>query len=61
MTSNVISREELLEEAYHIADAQGVSALSVRSLARASHVSVGTIYNHFSSKDELTTATIELY
>ena len=42
MTSNVISREELLEEAYRIADAQGVSALSIRSLARASHVSVGT-------------------
>lgn len=61
MTSNVISREELLEEAYRIADTQGVSALSIRSLARASHVSVGTIYNHFSSKDELTTSTIELY
>ena len=61
MTSNAISREELLEEAYRIADTQGVSALSIRSLARASHVSVGTIYNHFSSKDELTTSTIELY
>lgn len=61
MAANVITREELLDEAYRIADADGVAALSIRALARACHVSVGTIYNHFSSKDELTTATIELY
>lgn len=61
MASSVISRDELLEEAYRIADAQGLSALSVRSLAQACHVSVGTIYNHFASKDKLTTATIELF
>ena len=61
MASSVISRDELLEEAYRIADAQGLSALSIRSLAQACHVSVGTIYNHFASKDQLTTATIELF
>lgn len=61
MASSVISHDELLEEAYRIADAQGLSALSVRSLAQACHVSVGTIYNHFASKDKLTTATIELF
>ena len=61
MASSVISRDELLEEAYRIADAQGLSALSVRSLAQACHVSVGTIYNHLASKDKLTTATIELF
>lgn len=61
MASSVISRDELLEEAYRIADAQGLSALSIRSLAQACHVSVGTIYNHFASKDKLTTATIELF
>lgn len=61
MAANVITREELLDEAYRIADADGVAALSIRALAQVCHVSVGTIYNHFSSKDELTTATIELY
>lgn len=61
MASSVISRDELLEEAYRIADAQGLSALSIRSLAQVCHVSVGTIYNHFASKDKLTTATIELF
>lgn len=33
MASSVISRDELLEEAYRIADSQGLSALSIRSLA----------------------------
>lgn len=61
MTADVAMRDKLLEEAYRIADAEGLSALTVRRLARASHVSVGTVYNHFSSKDELTTAVIELY
>ncbi len=61
MASSVISRDELLEEAYRIADTRGLSALSVRSLAQVCHVSVGTIYNHFASKDKLTTATIELF
>ena len=37
------------------------SALSVRGLANATGVSMGTVYRHFSAKDELTTATIQLY
>lgn len=61
MATSVVTRDELLEEAYRIADEEGLTALSVRRLAEACHVSVGTVYNHFSSKDELTTATIELY
>ncbi len=61
MASSAITRGELLEGAYRISDTHGLAALSVRSLAQACNVSVGTIYNHFSSKDELTTAVIELY
>ena len=60
MASSTITREELLEAAYRISDSYGLSALSVRSLAQTCKVSVGSIYNHFSSKDELTTAVIEL-
>lgn len=61
MDQSIVSREELLENAYHIAEKNGVSALSVRGLANATGVSVGTVYRHFSAKDELTTATIQLY
>lgn len=61
MAQSIVSREELLENAYRIAERNGVSALSVRGLANATGVSVGTVYRHFSAKDELTTATIQLY
>lgn len=61
MAQSIVSREELLENAYRIAERNGVSALSVRGLADATGVSVGTVYRHFSAKDELTTATIQLY
>lgn len=56
-----VSREKLLGCAYDIADKYGLAALSVRGLASECGVSVGTIYNHFPSKTELTTATAELY
>ena len=61
MAQSIVSREELLENAYQIAEKNGVSALSVRGLAQAAGVSVGTVYRHFSAMDELTTATIQLY
>ena len=61
MAQSIVSRDELLENAYRIAEKNGVSALSVRGLANATGVSVGTVYRHFSAKDELTTATIQLY
>ena len=61
MAQGLVSRDELLENAYQIAERNGVSALSVRGLANATGVSVGTVYRHFSAKDELTTATIQLY
>ena len=53
MAQSIVSREELLENAYQIAERNGVSALSVRGLANAAGVSVGTVYRHFLAKDEL--------
>ena len=61
MAQSIISKEELLENAYEIAEEGGVSALSIRGLATKSGVSVGTVYRFFAAKDELTIATIELY
>lgn len=56
-----ISREELLAHAYDTAEKYGLASLSIRGLATECDVSVGTIYNYFSSKTELTTATAELF
>ena len=61
MAQSIVSREELLENAYRITEKSGVSELSMRGLANATGVSAGTVYRHFSAKDELTTATIQLY
>lgn len=61
MAQSIVSKEELLENAYEIAEEGGISALSIRGLATKSGVSVGTVYRFFAAKDELTIATIELY
>lgn len=61
MTETVTTRDALLEAAFHIAGEHGLAALSVRGLARACGVSVGTVYNYFPSKADLTVAAAELF
>lgn len=61
MKTPAVTREVLLASAYAIADAHGVAALSIRGLAKECGVSVGTIYNYFQDKGELTTATTALF
>ena len=46
-------RERLLEEAKRQVMEQGYSAMTIRSVASACGVGVGTVYNYFPSKDML--------
>lgn len=46
-------RERLLDEAREVLLAKGLDALSVRDVAAACNVAAGTVYNYFSSKEEL--------
>ena len=46
-------REKLLDEAKYQVMEQGYSAMTIRSVASACGVGVGTVYNYFSSKDML--------
>lgn len=46
-------REKLLEEAKRQVMEQGYSAMTIRSVASACGVGVGTVYNYFPSKDIL--------
>lgn len=55
----ITSREAILKVCREIVSRQGLSALSMRSLAGACHVSVGSLYNYFAGKDELLIAAIE--
>lgn len=57
----VIDREKLVDEAYAIASREGVSALSVRKVAAACGIAVGSVYVYFPTKAELTAAVLKRF
>lgn len=48
-----IDRRVIADAAYELAAREGLSRLGMRRIAETCGVSVGTIYNHFPTKDEL--------
>lgn len=54
MKKRVISKEYLLEIAHTIALEQGPESLSIRNVAKKANVSIGSVYNYFESKEDLT-------
>lgn len=61
MSRRATSREALLETAYGIAGARGLASLSIRALACEGGVAVGTVYNYFPAKEDLTAAVAQRY
>ena len=59
MNTVVTSKEEILKTSRELIQQQGWSAINIRSVAAACGVSVGSIYNYFSSKAQLVAATVE--
>lgn len=59
MNTVVTSKEEILKTSRELLRQQGWSAVNIRSVATACDVSVGSIYNYFSSKTELVGAIVE--
>ena len=59
MNTVVTSKEEILKTSRELIQNQGWSAVSIRSVATACGVSVGSIYNYFDSKADLVGATVE--
>lgn len=59
MNTVVTSKEEILEASRELIRQQGWSAVSIRSVAAACGVSVGSIYNYFDSKTALVSAAVE--
>lgn len=59
MNTVVTSREEILKVSRELIRRQGWSAVSIRSVAAACGVSVGSIYNYFDSKAALMGAAVE--
>jgi len=52
----VIDKDKLIDQAYAIAAREGISALSVRKLAAACGIAVGSVYMYFPTKADLTAA-----
>ena len=59
MNTIITSKEAILEQSRQLVAAKGWSAVSIRTVAAACNVSVGSIYNYFASKSDLVTATVE--
>ena len=59
MNTVVTSKEEILKTSRELLQKQGWSAVNIRSVAAACGVSVGSIYNYFSSKTELIGTIVE--
>ena len=55
----VTSREEILQASRSLIRARGWESVGIRTVANACGVSIGSIYNYFSNKSELVTATVE--
>lgn len=53
MPKQVIDPAKLVSQAYAIASRDGISALSVRKVATACGIAVGSVYAHHSTKDAL--------
>lgn len=53
--------DTLLNHARHVADTEGIDAVNIRCIAKKAGVAAGTVYNYFSSKDEILLALTEEY
>ena len=58
MPKQVIDPEKLVSQAYAIASRDGISALSVRKVATACGIAVGSVYGYFPTKADLTAAVL---
>ena len=58
MPKQVIDRDKLVAQAYAIASRDGVSSLSVRKVAAACGIAVGSVYGYFPTKADLTAAVL---
>ncbi|MGN0506102.1 MAG: TetR/AcrR family transcriptional regulator [Lachnospiraceae bacterium] len=58
MNHVITSKEAILKASRNLVKEQGPEALNIRMVASVCGVSVGSVYNYFTSKSELVTATL---
>lgn len=58
LNNTVSSRAEIIASCKEIVADKGIEAVSIREVAKRSHISVGAVYNYFPTKGQLLAATI---
>ncbi len=61
LTKGERTRQELLEVAFALFTSQGFHGTSMRQIADQAGITVGSIYNHFTGKDDIFLAVAEAY
>lgn len=59
MNTVVTSQKDILEICKQLIKEDGVSAVTIRSVAKRAQISVGSIYNYFPSKEALVAAAVQ--
>ena len=54
MNRRITSKEAILEQAMEIAKREGPGGISIRKLAAACKISIGSVYNYYADKEQLT-------
>lgn len=61
MKQHVTSQEQILEKTMEIAIREGVDAVSIRKLAVACNIAIGSVYNYYPNKDAVIAAVAEQF
>ena len=59
MNKRCTTTDKILEQALLIAKKEGIDKLSIRKLASACGIAIGSVYNYYPDKDTLVTAVAE--
>lgn len=59
MPKHIVDKKMILNRAWNIAESQGLEAVNIRAVATACGVSVGSIYNYYPAKADLTADVIK--
>lgn len=58
MNKNITSKEQILNMSRELIKRKGFNSINIRTIADACNIAIGSIYNYFNSKEELTISII---
>ena len=58
MNKNITSKEQILNISRELIKRKGFNSINIRTIAESCNIAIGSIYNYFNSKEELTISII---